>query len=254
MVPARAFPRRLDGNLASLSRRADELTDIRADLVMHRQLPRQIISAYDSAVVRAYCRARFTIINPTILDMLSLSLRGKRRILEIGCGFGLFGAYLAARDPSVRYHGIDLNAKRIVMAREAAGRLGLDNARFDQGDARADLVLDAEYDAVLMMDLLHHVPDDAKVRLIETATSRLAPGGHLVMKDITTRPWPKLFFTWALDVVMTGGFDMWYWDERRFREAVPATWGLEAYPISDWLPYPHVLYLASRTPPDAAAL
>ncbi|MBP9898941.1 MAG: class I SAM-dependent methyltransferase [Gemmatimonadales bacterium] len=219
-----------------------------ADLVRHRRLTRQIISAFDSPIVRAYGRARFTIINATILDMLSRSLQGKHRILEIGCGFGLFGSYLAARDPEVRYHGIDLNAKRIELARSAAARLGLSNTRFDHGDARGDLQLDPEYDAVLMMDLLHHVPDPAKHRLIETATSRLAPGGHLVMKDIGRRPWPKLFFTWALDVAMTGGFDMWYWDEQRFRDAVPSDWRLEAYPISDWLPYPHVLYLASRAP------
>jgi hypothetical protein len=56
-------------------------------------------------------------------------------------------------------------------------------------------------------------------------------------------------FTWLLDVLMTRGFDMWYWDRRQFRQAVDPSFALETYPISDWLPYPHVVYLFSK--PDA---
>lgn len=225
------------------------MSDRPRDLAARRQLTRRIIAAYDPGLVRAYCRARFTIINSTILDMLGLALRGRHRILEIGCGFGLFGSYFASLDPEVRYHGLDLNARRIEMANTAAARLGLSSVRFEVADARQPLVLDDAYDAVLMMDLLHHVPDDTKRELLATVARHVAPGGSLVIKDIVPRPWPKLAFTWALDVLMTRGFEMWYWDERRFAEALPAGWTLESYPISDWLPYPHVLMLGTRDAP-----
>ena len=149
-------------------------------------------------------------------------------------------------DPRIHYHGLDSNARRVAMANRTAAHLGLENARFEVGDARGELPLDDEYDAVLMMDLMHHLPLDQKRHVLDTVTPRLAPDGSLIIKEITRRPRLKLFFTWALDVLMTRGFDMWYWNPHQFREAVDDSFRMEVYPIADLLPYPHVVYLFSR--------
>lgn len=51
----------------------------------------------------------------------------------------------------------------------------------------------------------------------------------------------------ALDVVMTKSFDMWYWNEKRFYKKLGRHFGrIEMYPITDWLPYPHVIYLCEN--------
>lgn len=223
------------------------------DLPGYRRLLRRIIRAYDSTLVRVYCVIRFQIINLNMLHILSLALRGKTRVLEVGCGFGLFGCYFSARDPRVVWHGLDLNSGRIEMARTAAERLGLRNTRFSVADAREHLELDETYDAVVMMDLLHHIPDESKRQLLDLVLSRLAPGGVLIIKDVTRRPAWKLFFTWLLDVAMTRGFEMWYWTPAQFRNAIDPGFEMEAYPISDWLPYPHIVYLVSApmTSPSA---
>jgi len=224
-----------------------------ADHHDHRAVLRRIIRAYDVAVVRGYCAARFLIININMLHILTLAMRGKRRILEIGCGFGLFGCYFASRWATVEYHGIDIDAGRIEMARSAAGRLGLTNVRFELGDAAGPLLLDEEYDAVLMIDVLHHLPDPAKQQLLTTVAARLRPNGHLIIKDITRRPAWKMAFTWLLDVAMTLGFDMWYWSPDQVRDAVDPSFMLETFPISDWLPYPHIVYLFTK-PAGGASL
>jgi len=220
--------------------------------VEHRSLLRSIIAAYDSPIVRAYSFVRFVIININILHILHLCMKGKKRVLEIGCGFGLFGCYFALRDPEIQYHGIDLDEGRIGMAREAASRLGATNVRFETGDARGALDLEDEYDAILMMDLLHHLPAEGKASVLEAVTSRLSADGRLVIKEITRQPRWKLFFTWLLDVLMTGGFDMWYWDPADVRKALGPEFDLEIYPIADWLPYPHVVYLLTRSSRDAS--
>lgn len=208
----------------------------------------KIVDAYDSTMIQAYCKARFKIININILQMLGLCLRGKQRILDVGCGFGLFGCYFSAMYPEITYCGYDMDARRIEQARRAAAKLGLTNVSFYCGDAR-DLNIEDEYDAVLMVDLLHHIDDAAKAALIETCASRLAPEGRLVIKDVTTHPFPKIAFTWALDVLMTRGFDMWFWDENRFYELFSKHFNrVEMYPITDWLPYPHVIYLCENVP------
>lgn len=212
----------------------------------HRALLKAIINAYDSFVIRAYCKARFLIINVNILNILSLCVREKPRLLDIGCGFGLFGCYLATRYPEIEYHGFDLNPRRIDMAREAAKRLGLKNAHFDCADAR-DLSINDQYDAIMMVDLLHHIDNDAKRALLAKCCSHLSPGGHLVVKDVTRHPRFKIAFTWLLDVLMTRSVDMWYIDEVGFAEALAdATWAVDMFPIADLLPYPHVVYLCQR--------
>lgn len=213
----------------------------------YRRLLRRIIKAYDSRVVRAYSVVRFQIINLNMLHILSLCLRGKKRVLEVGCGFGLFGCYFAARDPRVQWHGLDLSAGRIDMARSAAARLGLANVQFSVADAREALEFeDDNYDAVVMMDLIHHIPDPSKKQLLDAVLARLAPGGVLIIKDVTRRPRWKMAFTWLLDVAVTRGFDMWYWSPAQFRNAIDERFEMEAYPIHDWLPYPHIVYVFSR--------
>jgi ubiquinone/menaquinone biosynthesis C-methylase UbiE len=148
--------------------------------------------------------------------------------------------------PEMRYTGYDLNESRIDRATTAANRLGLQNVSFHVGDAR-DIKIDDEYDAVLMVDLLHHIDDKAKSSLLRTCASHLAPDGRLIVKDVTTHPFPKIAFTWALDVVMTKSFDMWYWGEQRiFAELDQYFSRIEMYPIVDWLPYPHVIYLCEK--------
>lgn len=216
------------------------------ELKEQKQLLRRIINAYDSRLVRAYCYVRFIIININMLHILSLCMRGKVRVLEIGCGFGLFGCYFAARNPRLQYHGIDLSRKRIDMARRATGHLQLSNIRFEAGDACGELNLGEQYDVIVMMDLMHHLPDEGKHHLLSTVLPRLRPDGRLIIKDIARKPALKLFFTWALDVLMTRSFDMWYWDARRFRAAVDPSFHMETYPIADWLPYPHVVYVFSK--------
>ena len=216
------------------------------DLKEQKGLRRRIIAAYESRLVRAYCVVRFIIININMLHLLSFWMRGRVRVLEIGCGFGLFGCYFASRNPLLRYHGIDLDAGRIAMANRAVRHLKLDNISFEAGDAGGELRVEDQYDVVIMMDLVHHIPDDAKQRLFATVQSRLKPGGRIVIKDIERKPAFKLLFTWVLDVLMTKGFDMWYWDEPRFRGAVDPSFQMESYRIPHWLPYPHVLYVFSK--------
>ncbi len=212
----------------------------------HQALLRRIIAVYDSPIIRAYCTIRFLIINIDILQIIGLGMRDKRRVLEIGCGFGLFGLYFASRNPALLYHGFDIDAGRIAMAREAAKRLGLSNLRFEVGDACTDLPLDASYDCVVMMDLLHHLPDTGKARLLQATVPRLEPGGRLVIKEIARRPAYKRWFTWLLDVAMTQSFDMWYRPAETYRALVAPELTMETYPIADWLPYPHVVYLFTR--------
>jgi 2-polyprenyl-3-methyl-5-hydroxy-6-metoxy-1,4-benzoquinol methylase len=217
----------------------------------YKQILARIIEAYESKTVRAYCKVRFTIININILHILALCLRGKRKVLDLGCGFGLFGCYFSALYPEISYCGYDIDSKRIDMAKKAAARLGLNNAKFHCQDAR-ELSLNDEFDAIMTIDLLHHLDDSSKNSLLEKCSRHLAYDGRLVIKDVTTHPFLKLAFTWALDVLMTRGFHMWYWDEHKYYAVFRRYFNrIEMFPIADWLPYPHIVYLCEKMAPPS---
>lgn len=232
-----------DGRVVYPAERPPETCDA-VDRDDYKRLLTRIINAYGSSkLIRAYCKARFTIININILDVLALCLRGKRRVFELGCGFGMFGCYFSALYPDIEYCGIDISSRRIEAAKEAASRLGLKNATFRCADVR-ELHIEDQYDAIMIIDLLHHIDDESKRVLLATCARHLSDSGRLIIKDINTHPLWRLLFTWALDVGMTRGLDMWYWDERAFYAALRKHFNrIDAFPIADWLPYPHIVYV-----------
>jgi cyclopropane fatty-acyl-phospholipid synthase-like methyltransferase len=212
----------------------------------YKEVLSRIIGSYDSAIVRGYCTARFSIININILHLLALCLRGKRKVLDLGCGFGLFGLYFSMLYPDIVYCGYDMNAKRVDMANRSAKRLGVHNTTFRCQDVR-DFSLDEHFDAVMTIDLMHHLDNDSKNSLLATCARHLASDGRLIVKDVTTRPFHRLAFTWVLDVLMTRGCQMWYWNETEFNAACSKHFNrLDTFPISDWMPYPHVVYLCEN--------
>jgi|CXWL01.1.fsa_nt_gi SAM-dependent methyltransferase len=207
---------------------------------------RRVVSAYRHPVVRAYCHGRFLILRGRFLDEIGQYLPARGRVLDIGCGFGLFSLYYALAHPDVEILGVDLNARRIDLAREAAARLGVANVRYEVGDART-LVPDASLDGAYMMDIVHHIPREAVPPLLTRLHRSLKPGARLVIKDVDARPAYKRWFTWWLDKAMDPKAPVDYW-HRRELEALLRELGYEVFShaLVDVLPYPHHLYACRR--------
>ena len=197
-------------------------------------------------VERAYANIRFSILRPKLLSVMDLLLPDDGRILDIGCGFGLFAAYFGQTQPARRILGVDPDERRIAMARRVCKGLGLDN-EFIAGDAR-DVPLEGTFSGAYVLDVMHHVPKADQLPLLERLRDLLAPRGVLVVKDITTEPAFGLEFTRLLDRVMVG------WDEplayRHHREWGEMLTGLGFHVrmvrVPDVLPYPHVVIAATK--------
>ena len=207
---------------------------------------RSIVRAYDDPVVRAYCWGRFLIMRQRFLDEIGQYLPSSGTVLDVGCGFGLFSLYYAAtgRDRLVR--GLDLNRRRIALARRAAARLRLDNVVYEDTDAR-HFKGDAQVAAAYMLDIIHHVPSDAVRPLLGQLHRAVAPGGVLLVKDVDTRPAPKRWFTYALDKLMDPRAPVRYWSSDELSETLAETgFTVRRHLMVDVLPYPHVLYVCTR--------
>jgi 2-polyprenyl-3-methyl-5-hydroxy-6-metoxy-1,4-benzoquinol methylase len=196
---------------------------------------------------RAYSLVRFSILRPKILSVMDLLLTDEGRILDVGCGFGLFAAYFGQTQPRRRIVGVDPSARRIGIARDVAGRLGLREHAFVVGDVRdADIV--GPFDAAYVLDVMHHLPTGDQRRVLERLRSLLAPGGMLLLKDITTEPRAGLLFTEALDRLMVGFREpLAYRHHREWGDMLTGLgFKVRMVRVPDVLPYPHVVIAATK--------
>lgn len=107
-------------------------------------------------------------------------------VLEIGCGTGLFLAYLRSRGIE-DFVGIDIDP-RLAEVVPAAVR-----DRFRAVDVWAFLAEDpapGPFDRVAMFDVIEHFTADDAARLLEALRPRMRPGGRLVLKTPNAAsPW-----------------------------------------------------------------
>src|SRR5580658_11199506 len=132
-------------------------------------------------VERAYSLVRFSILRPKLLSVMDLLLREEGRILDVGCGFGLFAAYFGQTQPRRQIVGVDPSARRIRLARALSEQLGLRGHGFVEGDVR-DAPLEGPFDSAYVLDVMHHLPRADQRRVLERLAGLLQPGGMLLVK------------------------------------------------------------------------
>ena len=240
------YPERSHDRTASKSAGPIEIPALEAPEVYGHSAIARIVHALPP-IERAYSLVRFSILRPKLLSVMDLLLRDEGRILDVGCGFGLFAAYFGQTQPRRRIVGVDPNGRRVRLARQLAADLGLREHTFVEGDVRR-APLKGPFDAAYVLDVMHHLPYDDQPRVLEQLRALLVPGGMLLVKDITTEPRFGLMFTQALDRLMVG------WREplayRHHREWGAMLTGLgfsvRMVRVPDILPYPHIVIAATK--------
>jgi cyclopropane fatty-acyl-phospholipid synthase-like methyltransferase len=204
-----------------------------------REAIARVVEAYDDWAIRTYSRARF-------LDEIGQYLPASGAVLDLGCGFGLFSLYYAQTLPGLHFHGIDLDARRIGIAREAGRRLGLANVEYVVGDARR-FRAERAYAGAYMLDIVHHVEPEAVRPLLSELHAALVPGGSLLVKDVDRRPAYKRWFTHILDCLVSPGQPPHYWAAETLQATLEEV-GFRVFRHSmvDFLPYPHVLFICRK--------
>jgi 2-polyprenyl-3-methyl-5-hydroxy-6-metoxy-1,4-benzoquinol methylase len=216
----------------------DELFGVRA--------MRRVVGALP-LVPRAYATIRFSIMRPKLLAVIDLLLPTAGRILDVGCGFGLFAGYFGQTQPGRRIVGIDPDASRVRQAESVARTLGLTQHQFVVGDAETGLPT-GEFDAAYILDVMHHLREEDQRPVLAALRERLRPGGVLVMKDVTTEPRAQLLFTEALDRVMIGRTaPLHYRHHREWQEMLEELgFATRVVRVPDVLPYPHIVLSATK--------
>ncbi|WP_110208917.1 class I SAM-dependent methyltransferase [Nocardioides daejeonensis] len=100
-----------------------------------------------------------------------------RRVLDLGCGYGVIGLAVALASPETTVTGIDVNERALLLARENAQALGVSD-RFTA--LLPGHVPQGEFDEIWSNPPIR-IGKDALHALLLTWLARLAPGGRAVM-------------------------------------------------------------------------
>ena len=102
------------------------------------------------------------------------------RVLDLGCGTGLELEAYFPRNPTARVTGIDLSGEMLAALRRKFPDRDLTLIR----GSYLELSLgEAEYDAAISVESLHHFPREAKLGLYRRLHEALTPGGYFVLAD-----------------------------------------------------------------------
>ena len=135
-------------------------------------------------------------------DALVESIPPGARVLDVGCGSGLFLGLLAATGKLSYGLGFDTNAGAIARAEQMSQKLaGKVQLEFQQRDVSEGWP-EGLFDVVSVVDVMHHVPPEHQASVIQLAATRLKPGGLLLYKDMVQRPHWRAFMNRMHDLVL----------------------------------------------------
>ncbi len=127
-------------------------------------------------------------------------------VLDIGCGGGMLLGLAAAHGRVARGVGFDADAQAIAAANAMRKRLEpatADRLTFTHLDAQAPWP-EGLFDVVCLIDVMHHLPAEARPKVIAQAAAKLRPGGRFIYKDMGIGPRWRRWANRLHDRVMAG--------------------------------------------------
>ena len=140
--------------------------------------------------VNASARTRNIKVIEELFSQIDLS--DVKRVLEIGCGVGVLSSYLAEKY-KWEVIGIDLDPEQIKKAQKEHSERK--NLRFFEADATKLPFEDSEFDLVLFVDVLHHIPN--RIKVFDNINSVLKLNGFCVLVDFAL---PRFFGKYSIPV------------------------------------------------------
>jgi 2-polyprenyl-6-hydroxyphenyl methylase/3-demethylubiquinone-9 3-methyltransferase len=168
------------------------------------------------------------------------------RVLDVGCGHGMFGCAAALGSPGRSVLGVDPSPDKITVATSVG--VNVPNARFVQGIVQD--VAERDFDAITILDVLYLLPVEEKLAVLRACRERIAPSGVLIVKANDTRPAWKYAVARGQEALMTtigltmGHGALHFLSREENAELISrAGFSPRFVDLNSWLPYPHVMFV-----------
>ena len=122
--------------------------------------------------------ARFKILMDPMFRELDHYVKNPRRIIDIGCGYGIPAVWLLEIYPRAQVFGLEPDEVRALNASYAIGSRG----RVQVGLAPDLPEVEGSVDYVLMLDMLHYLDDDELRLALRRIYEKLETGGTLLIR------------------------------------------------------------------------
>lgn len=127
------------------------------------------------------------VFDASLLPILEKRASSKDRLLDYGCGTGIFSVKAARLVGEVA--GLDVSTAMLEWGRKLQAELGLENMRWLRGDGRSIPMADESVDWVVARESLCYVPEDALRGVLEEIRRVLSPGGHFLwLEQVSDSP------------------------------------------------------------------
>lgn len=179
---------------------------------------------------------------PLVMDLVDETTprQGPCRLLEVGCGSGVYLKRACEANPELTAVGVEMQASTAEIARSAIQGWGLEGrVRVLHGDIR-ELEPEEPFDMLTMHNLIYYFPKEERTDVLAGLKKFLKPGGRIVMSSLCDASVPsiKVMNLWTamtqgsgalpehedLDVMLLkAGYA-----EPKSREVIPAFWCSQA--------------------------
>lgn len=209
---------------------------------------KQVLGLYRKSgwATRLYLRVKLRIC--PFLEMETFFPR-EGRIIDLGCGNGVFSNLLKLGAPSREILGFDLDAKKIRAARKV--HAGVASLEFREADIAA---MDfPPGDVFSIIDVFYLIPRGLQEDILRRCHAALPRGGKLILKDMDTRPawkyaWNAFQETLAVKIIgFTLGGKFYFRGREDYRELLGRIgFDVETAPLDRGYWYPHILYICRK--------
>ena len=201
-----------------------------------------------SFITRAYLRIKLK-----ICPLIALEPHFPRedKIIDLGCGNGLFPNILSLGSPDRQVIGLDLDEKKIAVANET--KIPVMQITYQVGD-----VVEADYpqgDVFTLVDVLYLIPYDKQEIILQKCYNSLLPGGTLIVKEMDTRPrwkyvWNLLQETLAVKLIgFTLGERFFFRSQSEYLKILGQIgFTVKPVPLDKGYWYPHIVYICTKSP------
>lgn len=138
----------------------------------------------------------------------------KGKVIDLGCGEGIFANFLAISSSKRQIYGVELDKNRVKHANKK-----IKNTKFINGDITKESIPKA--DAIILIHVLHHLNSlDEQEELLKKCIKKLSKNGSLVIAEIEPNGSLKYFTTWFTDHFLVPWlFEKRFYSEIYFRKA-----------------------------------